>query len=45
MPGRDARGDVAPRSVAIAVMAGNALTVGGTLATHLEETANALDLG
>jgi hypothetical protein len=39
------RGDVAPRTVAIAVMAGNALTVGGIIATNLEATANALDLG
>jgi hypothetical protein len=42
---RDERGDVAPRTVAIAVMAGNALTVGGIIATKHEAKANALDLG
>lgn len=42
---RDERGDVAPLTVGIAVMAGIALTVGAIIAAKLEAKANALDLG
>ena len=42
---RDERGDVAPRTVAIAVMAGIALSVGAIIASKLDAKANALNLG
>jgi hypothetical protein len=42
---RDERGDVAPRTVGIAVMAGIALSVGAIIASKLEAKANALNLG
>lgn len=42
---RDERGDIAPRTVGIAVMAGIALTIGSIIAAKLEAKANALNLG
>ena len=41
---RDERGDVAARTVGIAIMAALAITVGGIIATKVTNKANAIDL-
>lgn len=42
---RDERGDVAARTVGIAIMAALAIAIGGIITTKVTNRANAIDLG